>query len=181
MTVTTTLRGVSYRRSEKRCKNAKLGYVGHRDAVILEQTSKQDVIDLFMTYLHPSSSTRKKLSVHLGSQYQGVKFDPQRAMPMIQAFFMKGIPVSQEKFMMLMASQPRVSEIQAFARECLADAPGLTSEDRTALEAMIDDLGNMAAVGEDSAVSLRETNKPITDIAAFKAGLELSLPVQARV
>lgn len=120
--------------------------LGSRDAVILEQTSKQDVIDLFMTYLHPSSPARKKLSVHLNSQYQGVKFDPQRAMPMIQAFFMKGIPVSQEKFMALMASQPGVSDIQAFARDCLADAPALSPQDRTALEGMVNDLGDRKSV-----------------------------------
>jgi insulysin len=129
-----------------------------------------------MQYLHPSSSTRKKLSVHLKSQYQGVKFDPQRAMPMIQAFFMQGIPVSQEKFMVLMASQPGVTDIQAFARDCLDHASELPSQNRAALEGMIDDLSSMVAVGEESGALLRETNTFITNIAAFKAGLELSPP-----
>jgi insulysin len=124
--------------------------------------------------LHPSSATRKKLSVHLKSQYQGVKFDPQRAMPMIQAFFMQGIPVSQEKFMVLMASQPGVTDIQAFARDCLDNASELSSQNRAALEGMIDDLSSMVAVVEESEASLRETNTSISDIAAFKASLELS-------
>lgn len=133
-----------------------------------------------MTYLHPSSPTRKKLSVHLNTQYQGVKFDPQRAMSMIQVFFMKGIPVSQEKLMVLMMSQPGVLDIQTFARACLADAPALSSQDRTALEGMIDDLGSMVADGEeDNGAALRETNELIRDIAAFKASLELSPPVRA--
>lgn len=133
-----------------------------------------------MQYLHPYSATRKKLSVHLESQYRGVKFDPQRAMPMIQAFFMKGIPVSQEKFMCLMASQPGVTDIQAFARDCLKDAPDLSSQDREALEGIIDDLGSMVA-GEESGATLRETNTFISDIRAFKASLELSPADHSRV
>lgn len=133
-----------------------------------------------MNHLNPSSPTRKKLSVHLNSQYQGVKFDPQRAMPLIQAFFMKGIPVSQEKLMVIMMTQPGVSDIQSFARACLADALFLSPQDRTALEGMVDDLGSMIADGEDDGAALREMNESISDIAAFKAGLELSPPVRVR-
>ncbi|GHJ89944.1 hypothetical protein NliqN6_6346 [Naganishia liquefaciens] len=151
-----------------------------RDAAILEQISKQDVIDVFMTYLHPSSRSRRKLSVHLNSQYQGVKFDPQRAMPMIQAFFMKGIPVSQQKLMVLMTSQPGVSEIKMFATDCLADAPALSPQDRTVLEGMIGDLGSMVADDQETGAELRVTNKSISDIDAFKADLELSPPIRSR-
>ena len=159
--------------AEKSCSES-------RDAAILEQISKQDVIDVFMTYLHPSSRSRRKLSVHLNSQYQGVKFDPQRAMPMIQAFFMKGIPVSQQKLMVLMTSQPGVSEIKMFAKDCLADAPALSPQDRTVLEGMIGDLGSMVADDQETGAELRVTNKSISDIDAFKADHELSPPIRSR-
>lgn len=145
------------------------------------QTSKQEILDLFMAHIHPSSPLRKKLSVHLDSQYQGVKFDPQRAMPMIQAFLAKEIPVSQQKFFALMATQPGVSDVQAFARECLAEALALPQPDRTELQAMVDDLGGMVTVlGDELTAKVRETNVTITDIAAFKAGLDMSPPAHSR-
>lgn len=152
-----------------------LFYVGYRDAAILKRISKAEIVELFMQYIHPSSPSRKKLSVHLDSQYQGVKFDPLRAMPMIQAFLMKDIPVSQQKFFALMATQPGVPEIQGFARECLAEVTTLSPTDRADLEAMIDALGGMVSSdGEDAAARARDTNKVISNIQAFKSSLELS-------
>lgn len=134
---------------------------------------------MFMKYIHPSSPLRKKLSVHLNSQYQGVKFDPQRAMPMIQAFLQKAIPVSQQKFMALVATQPGVAEIQAFARECLAEVPTLSQQDRTDLEAMVNSLGGMVTSAGEETARTRDTNKIITDIAEFKAGLDQSPPAHS--
>jgi insulysin len=152
-----------------------LSLTGSKDAAILKQTSKAEVTELFMKYIHPSSTSRKKLSVHLDSQYQGVKFDPQRAMPMIQAFLMKDIPVSQQKFFALMASQPGLPEIQGFARECLAEATTLSQTDRVDLETMVTALGGMVSgEGEDGGAKVRDTNKVITDIRVFKSSLELS-------
>lgn len=152
-----------------------LSLTGSKEAAILKQTSKAEVTELFMKYIHPSSTSRKKLSVHLDSQYQGVKFDPQRAMPMIQAFLMKDIPVSQQKFFALMATQPGLPEIQGFARECLTEATTLSQTDRVDLEAMVTALGGMvSAEGEDGAAKVRDTNKVITDIRVFKFSLELS-------
>jgi insulysin len=132
-----------------------------------------------MKYIHPSSPLRKKLSVHLDSQYQGVKFDPQRAMPMIQAFLKKEIPVSQQKFMALVATQPGVAEIQAFARECLGEVPTLSQQDRADLEAMVNGLGGMVISEGEETARTRDTNKIITDIAEFKAGLERSSPAHS--
>lgn len=34
----------------------------------IKQTTKQEVIDLFMKHIHPSSPTRSKLSIHMDSQ-----------------------------------------------------------------------------------------------------------------
>ncbi|KAH8826892.1 Metalloenzyme, LuxS/M16 peptidase-like protein [Flagelloscypha sp. PMI_526] len=38
------------------------------DAALLEEISKQEVLDLFMSHVHPSSTTRSKLSIHMVSQ-----------------------------------------------------------------------------------------------------------------
>lgn len=34
----------------------------------IKQTTKQEIIDLFMKHIHPSSPTRSKLSIHMDSQ-----------------------------------------------------------------------------------------------------------------
>lgn len=130
--------------------------------------------------MHYASSTRSKFSIHLKSQYQGVKFDPAKAGPLVQAFVTKGVPVSQEKLGALMASSPDLPKLQAFARECLAEAKELSEEDRKELEAGIEALG--AAVetspangnGTAEVVKLREGNVAVEDIGAFKAGLTSS-------
>ncbi|KAJ9093848.1 hypothetical protein QFC21_006221 [Naganishia friedmannii] len=144
-----------------------------RDVAVLRSTTKQDIINLFMKFIHPSSSSRTKLSIHLDTQYKGVKFDPQQAMPMIQAFMMNQVPVSQQKLFALMSTQPGVAEMQAFARECLAEASGLPEQNRTALTAMIDGLGGMVETTDVSA-TIKGSNTIITDIASFKAKLEYS-------
>jgi insulysin len=41
---------------------------GEQDADLLKNISKQDILTLFLSRIHPSSTTRSKLSVHLRSQ-----------------------------------------------------------------------------------------------------------------
>jgi insulysin len=43
-------------------------FIGDNDARVLEKVTKDDIISLFLSRVHPSSSTRSKLSVHLRSQ-----------------------------------------------------------------------------------------------------------------
>jgi insulysin len=124
-----------------------------------------------MRFIHPSSSSRTKLSIHLDTQYKGVKFDPQQAMPIIQAFMMNQVPVSQQKLFALMSTQPGVAEMQAFARECLTEASGLPEQTRIGLDAMIEGLGGMVETADASA-AIKGTNAIITDVVAFRAELQ---------
>ncbi|KAJ9108236.1 hypothetical protein QFC19_002484 [Naganishia cerealis] len=137
---------------------------------------ERNIMDLFNKFIHPSSPGRRKLSIHLDTQYKGVKFDPQRAKPMIQAFMINQVPVPQQRLFTLLATQPGVAEMQAFARECLTEASGLTEENRTMLGAMISGLGGIVEM-DDSAVAIRETNTVFTNIAAFKARLGVPRPL----
>ena len=41
---------------------------GEQDADLLKNINKQDILSLFLSRIHPSSSTRSKLSTHLRSQ-----------------------------------------------------------------------------------------------------------------
>ena len=154
---------------------------GFRDAEYTKNISKQDITDLFMSRIHYNSPIRKKLSIHMRSTYQGVKFDPARATPIIQAFMAKQVPVSQEDLGALLATAPGLSEIQKFARECLAQATHLSEEDKIALDKQVADLDTAkVAVGEREA-KLREENVIIDDIVHFKAGLRPSrAPVPVR-
>lgn len=115
------------------------------------------------------------------STYQGVKFDPARATPIIQAFMAKQVPVSQEDLGALLATSPGLPEIQKFARDCLVQATHLSEEEKTTLDKQIADLDTAkVAVGEREA-KLRKENVVIDDIVHFKAGLRPSrAPVPLR-
>lgn len=93
----------------------------------------------------------------------------------------KQVPVSQEDLGALLATAPGLSEIQKFARECLAQATHLSEEDKVALDKQVADLDTAkVAVGEREA-KLREENVIIDDIVHFKAGLRPSrAPVPVR-
>lgn len=69
-----------------------------------------------------------------------------------------------------MSTQPGVAEMQAFARECLAEATELRDQSRMGLEAMIDGLGAMVE-SSDASAAIKETNTIIEDVTTFKAKL----------
>jgi insulysin len=155
--------------------------IGFRDAEYTKSIPKQDIIDLFMSRIHYNSPIRKKLSIHMRSTYQGVKFDPARATPIIQAFTAKQVPVSQEDMGALLATLPGLPEIQKFARDCLAQATHLSEEDKVALDKQVADLDTAKAAPGEKEAKLREGNVVIDDIVQFKAGLRPSrAPVPVR-
>jgi len=127
-----------------------------------------------MSRVHYSSPIRKKLSIHMRSTYKGVKFDPARATPVIQAFMGKQVPVNQEDLAVLLAASPGLPEIQKFARECLSQATHLSEEDKQALSKQVDDLDTVKVAEGEKDAKLREGNVIIDDIIQFKAGLRPS-------
>ncbi len=152
---------------------------GDKDAEVLKAVTKDSVIHLFNKYIHPSSSTRSKISIHLQSQYTGVKFDANQAMPLVQSFITKGVPVSQESLQQLMATSPSLEVVQGFARQALEAAEGLSETDRKELEGGVAALGNaQVANGDEQAVVLRDGNVIITDIESLKASLRPSKAAQ---
>lgn len=138
------------------------------DVSTLENVTKQDIIDLYMQHIHPSSATRRKFSIHLDSQVEGAKFDPTSAMPIIQKLMEKGIPVPEDQVQALMASSPSLAEIQGFAKQILGQVP-LDDASKEELMGMVDGLGTT----EDEAVPLKEGNVMVNDIIKWKAGLML--------
>jgi hypothetical protein len=112
------------------------------------------------------------------STYKGVKFDPARAGPLVEAFMIKQVPVDQAAVGALLASSPGVADIQKFARDCLAQADHLSEEDRHALDKQVADLDTVNANVSDKDAKLREGNVVIDNIVEFKATL---LPSKAPV
>jgi hypothetical protein len=93
-------------------------------------------------------------------------------MPVVQACMAKGVPIPMEAVQQLMASSPSLSDVQAFARKCLAEATNLSEADRAELEAGVAALSESQVSSEtESKATLREGNVVIHDIAPFKASL----------
>ena len=148
-----------------------------------------EVLDVLMKYIHPSSPTRAKLSVHLKAQAQaagGVKFDIESAQPLIAAFTQHTIVVDQAALQGLMMSQPDLDAVKAFARQAVAATPGVTDDAKKELETMIDALKGKEPAPANGDVNgapaeLRKGNVYIEDIHAFKAGLipsQAALPIE---
>ncbi|KAL7425090.1 metalloprotease [Cryptotrichosporon argae] len=139
------------------------------DARALASVTKAEVVDLARQHVISAAPARRKLSVHLKSQYKGVKFDPASAQVLVAGFTQHAVPVDQAALGKLMASSPDLDAVQFFAREAVQGAE-ISAEAREALETMI---AGLKGKSSDEA-SVRESNVLIEDIHAFKAGLEES-------
>lgn len=136
---------------------------------MLTSITKDEIIDLFMTQVHPSSKTRAKLSVHMISQ----KAAPPKVSPgAIQAF---------ED--LLRVTAPDV-DAQGWRSACGTDAPTLkdfgmywmkTLSPETARQLLVQlpDLLRKHPGEGDEAFPLNVT--PIEDTKAFKATLQSSV------
>lgn len=152
----------------------RLTLAGQTDIAQLRQITKSDIIDLFMTYIHPSSTTRSKLSVHMKSQYKGVKFDPNSAASLVEAFTKHNISVDQDALTKLVGGQPELSTVKEFAMNAVAKVADLAEEAKKEVQSLVEGLQGVTAGGADGAgqeVKLREGNVWIEDIHRFKAGL----------
>jgi hypothetical protein len=73
----------------------------------------------FMRYIHPSSPTRRKLSIHMDSQIKPTEDPVARAKVLMETLAGKSVVVPEEEWQQLMASQPSVEAVQTFASECI--------------------------------------------------------------
>jgi insulysin len=132
------------------------------------------VLSLLNTYIHTSSPTRSKLSVHMRSQYKGVKFDPASAAQLVEAFTKHSIPVDQSALTALIASAPDLDKVKAFAIGAVKAAEGLGKEAQEEVTSLIEGLqGKESGVKteEERNAKVRAGNVWIEDMQLFKAGL----------
>lgn len=147
----------------------------------LRAITKQDILDLYTANIQTTSAQRAKLSVHMRSQYKGVKFDAASAAPLIGAFTENKVAVDAVAFAELMQKAPTLEEVKAFAKAALAQAEGVETGKRAELESMIDALEGSSEVNAADSAELRSSNVFIKDINEFKATLLPSkgaLPVE---
>jgi insulysin len=137
-------------------------------------TTKSDVLDLLNNFIHTSSPTRSKLSVHLRSQYKGFKFDPSSATPLIEAFTKHSIPVDESALTALIGSSPDLEKVKEFATAAVEKTEELEAEGKREVLTLIAGLKGKEAgerTNEELEARVREGNVWIEDINLFKAGL----------
>ncbi|WWD20389.1 hypothetical protein CI109_104865 [Kwoniella shandongensis] len=144
------------------------------DVAELRKTTKQDILNVLMTYIHPSSPKRSKLSVQLKSQYSGIKFDSAAAQPLVESFVKAGITVDQAAIQKLLSSNPDLEAVKSFAVGVIDAAENVSEEVKKGLKETVDGLKGIASgegAGQGEEVKVKEGNVFIEDIHAFKAGL----------
>lgn len=131
-----------------------------------------------MRYIHPSSPTRRKLSIHMDSQIKPTEDPVARAKALMESLAGKSVPVPEEEWQQLLTLQPSVEAVQAFARECIK-ASEVKEEEKTSLDALVSAL---AEPPRETTARVRESNLFIEDVVAWKASLQCSAaarPIEA--
>jgi insulysin len=158
--------------------------VGENEIAALKSTTKADIINFFAKSIHPSSTTRSKLSTHLVSTYSDTKFDVAAAEPLMGAFVQHGIEVDQGAIATLLASKPDLKQVRDYALGLVGKAP-IGDEAKTEIKAMINDMKGAESApvqeGQSEGAAVRSSNVYIENLDTFKAGLipsRAAMPVQ---
>ncbi|KAG8912214.1 Insulinase (Peptidase M16) [Tulasnella sp. 408] len=142
------------------------------DAEILSKVTKKDVIDLFTRAIHPSSSTRAKISIQLKSQIApATRFSKEASRRLVEALRQKGVPVDDSA---LEGDEPLLSDVRQFWTEQFKSIPDF--EEATAQELLqtIDTLAKQHPSADSTLESLGSDVIPVQNMAMFKAGLAVS-------
>ena len=148
---------------------------GMEDAEYLTTVTKQDVLSLFLSRVHPSSKTRSKLSIHAQSQKTPPKHVSRAA---ADAF----AEVMQEHFIeiedvdwstsLYADGEPTEAQFSAFWKEALATRAPVETSDM--LFSSLPHLLEHFPAQKDAQGSLREDVIHIQDILAFRKSLKVS-------
>lgn len=158
------------------------GALDENDVEILRNTSLEDVVAFFNTYVHPDSPSRRKLSVHLHSQSvpstPGVKFSVPASEAFLSTLKNHGIPVEEMQYRELSKAEPPIEAVRAFWTDTLSHMPGLESADKDRLLGAIEEVAQahpaqVAELVDGGKAELKAGAVVIEDIARFKASLPL--------
>ncbi|SPO45716.1 related to STE23 - Metalloprotease involved in a-factor processing [Moesziomyces antarcticus] len=154
----------------------------YADVEAIAKVTKQDVVDLFMKYIHPSSKTRSKLSVQLNATAKpSARFSAQAVDALEQAVASQGLTVPKEAWEALRAQQPAIESVKDMASEAMAQNPTPVPAD--AVKQMLGLVDSLSAqfpfVEEKAEVSTSNVTSAVPavevkDAVAFKASLNPS-------
>lgn len=158
----------------------------YADVEAINKTTKAEVVELFLKYIHPSSATRSKLSVHLNSTASpSLRFSAKAVDALEQAVNAQGLPVPKEAFDALRTQQPAIETVKDMASEAMAQNPTpLPAEAVKQMLQLVDGLAAQFPFTDSSAEGAKEIQsvkvesaiKPeeVTDATALKAQLRPS-------
>ncbi len=147
---------------------------GTEDAEYLTGVSKDDVLSLFLTRVHPSSKTRSKLSIHLQSQKPRSKHVSRAAADAFaQAVQEHGTEIEGINWnaSLYADGEPTETQFSAFWKDELVEAPAETSDK---VFAALPHLLEQFPAQKDAQGSLSEDVIHIKDVVAFRKSLKVS-------
>jgi insulysin len=144
------------------------------DANELQKVSKQDVLDLFLSRVHPSASRRSKLSIHIRSQKPRPKKISTAAAQAFESIVrLNGAAILNEWQDELGSDQPPIADFVKYWQAILVEdkwTPDATKELLMKIPPLMEKYP--ADEGDDNAV--REGATYIKDVKTFKAALTVS-------
>ena len=138
--------------------------------------SKQDIVSLFLTRVHPSSKTRSKLSIHLQSQKPQPKHvSREAAFGFVQTLHEQGFNLENVDWSRSLYADGEPSELQftTFWKNTLTDGPAGAVEK---IFASLSHLTERFPAERDATGSLNEDVVHIKDIPTFRKSLHVSEP-----
>ena len=151
-------------------------HTGTEDADFLGAVSKQDILSLFLTRVHPSSKTRSKLSIHIQSQKPQPKHvSHAAAYAFVQIAHEQGFNLEGVDWNSSLYADGEASEIQftTFWKNTLTEGPAGAVEK---IFAALPHLTERFPAERDATGSLKEDVIHIKDVPAFRKSLQVSEP-----
>jgi insulysin len=150
--------------------------VGENDANELKNVTKQDILDLFNSRIHPSSPKRAKLAVHLHSQKPRPKKVSSAASQAFEALVQGAGVATVNGEHTLGTDQPSMLDYLKHWHGVLMEggmAPERVKELLTKVPGLVE---QYPAEGDDDDSVVIKGATYIKDVKAFQASLELSEP-----
>jgi len=107
---------------------------GLNDVEILRKATREDIVELFNTYICPTSNSRRKVSVQCKSQVaDSVKFTVEAAVAFCADVKEAGIAIDEEQFRLLAAKEPPLESVVSHWEALLEKSAPVDDDRRTKL------------------------------------------------
>ncbi|TCD63541.1 Insulinase (Peptidase M16) [Steccherinum ochraceum] len=152
---------------------------------VLKTITKQDILDFFMKYIHPSSPTRAKISVHMKSGKPRPKKVDAAALPvMAELASSRGVTNIPEAWTEELTAdgEALLDPVVAFWKDLLAkDGSGVSSDAAPALLADISAVADKYPAASQREGAIPESVTVLTDMEVLRARLLPSSPPKPTV